>query len=146
MLCLTLCNPVDYNMPGSPVLHSSPRVCSNSCLSSWWCCLAISPSAAPFTFCLRSFPASGSFPSVSSSHQVAEVLEFQLQHQSLQWIFRTDFLRIDPFDLGFQQTLSLLHHNSKASILWCSAFSMVQLSQPYMTIGKTRVDYTDLCQ
>ena len=91
----------------------------------------------PFSFCLRSFPASGSFPSVSSSHQVAKVLELQLQHQSFQWIFRTDFLRIDPFDLGFQQTLSLLQHNSKASILWCSAFSMVQLSNPYMTTGKT---------
>ena len=90
----------------------------------------------PFSFCLRSFPASGSFPSVSSSHQVAKVLELQLQHQSFQWIFRTDFLRIDPFDLGFQQTLSLLQHNSKASILWCSAFSMVQLSNPYMTTGK----------
>ena len=35
----------------------------------------------------------GLFQSVSSSHQVATVLEFQLQHQSFQWIFRTDFLR-----------------------------------------------------
>ena len=38
------------------------------------------------------FPASGSFPNVGSSHQVAKVLEIQLQHQSFQWIFRTDFL------------------------------------------------------
>ena len=40
----------------------SPRVCSNWCLLSWWCCLAISSSAAPFSACPHSFPASGSFP------------------------------------------------------------------------------------
>ena len=48
--------------------------------------------------------------------------------------------RIDCFDLlAVQGTLKSLlqHHSSKASILWRSAFSMVQLSQPYMTIGKT---------
>ena len=43
--------------------------------------LSISSSAAPFSFCLQSFP-SGSFP--GSSHQVAKVVELQLQHQSLQ--------------------------------------------------------------
>ena len=42
--------------------------------------------------CLQSFPASGSFTWVSSSHQVAKVLEFQLQHQSFQSILRTDLL------------------------------------------------------
>ena len=46
----------------------------------------------PFSSHLQSFPASGSFQWVSPSHQVAKVLEFQLQHQSFQWIFRTDFL------------------------------------------------------
>ena len=40
----------------------SPRVCSNSCPLSWWCCLTISSSAAPFSFCVQSFPASKSFP------------------------------------------------------------------------------------
>ena len=40
----------------------SPRVCSNSCPLSWWCHSTISSSAAPFSFCLQSFPASGSFP------------------------------------------------------------------------------------
>ena len=47
---------------------------------------------------------------------------------------------IDRFDfLAIQGTLKSLpqHHSSKASILWCSAFFMVQLSQPYMTTGKT---------
>ena len=68
-------------------------------------------------------------------------LEFQHQHQSFQRIFRTDILRIDWFDpLAVQGTLkSLLQHRSlKASVLWCSAFFMVQLSHPYMTTGKTK--------
>ena len=46
----------------------------------------------PLSSCLQSFPASGLLQRVSYSHQVAKVLEFQLQHQSFQWIFRTDFL------------------------------------------------------
>ena len=40
----------------------------------------------------QSFQASGPFKWVSSSHEVAKVLQFQLQHQSFQWVFRTDFL------------------------------------------------------
>ena len=49
-------------------------------------------------------------------------------------------VRMNWFDLlAAQRTLKSLlqHHNSKASILWCSAFFMVQLSHPYMTTGKT---------
>ena len=45
-----------------PCRSPSPRVCSNSCSLSWWCYLIISSSEAPFSFCLQSFPASGSFP------------------------------------------------------------------------------------
>ena len=80
------------------------------------------------------------FQWVSSLHQVAKVLEFQLLHQSFQWIFRTDFLSIDWFDLlAVQRTLKSLlqHHSPKASILWRSAFFIVQLSHPYMTTRKT---------
>ena len=40
----------------------SPQVCSNSCPMSWWCYLTISSSAVTSSFCLQSFPASGSFP------------------------------------------------------------------------------------
>ena len=82
----------------------------------------------------------GLFQWVSSSHHVAKVLEFQLQQQSFQWIFRTDFLRIDWFDLlKVQGTLKSLfqHHSSKTSILQCSAFFIVQLTYPYITTGKT---------
>ena len=60
--------------------------------SNHWCHPAISSSVILFSSSLQSFPASGSFPLTSSSHQVSKVLEFQLQHQSFQWIFRTDFL------------------------------------------------------
>ena len=52
---------------------------------------------------------------------------------------RTDFLKMDWLDLlVVQGTLKSLlqHHRSKASILWCSAFFIVQLSHPYMTTGK----------
>ena len=82
----------------------------------------------------------GLFKWVSSSHQVAKVLELQLQQPSFEWKFRTNFFRIDWLDLlAVQGTLKSLlqHHSSKASILWCSAFFMVQLSHLYMTTGKT---------
>ena len=46
----------------------------------------------PFSSCLQTFAASGSFPMSHFSHQVAKVLEFQLQHQFLQLIFKTDFI------------------------------------------------------
>ena len=80
-----------------------------------------------------SFPTSGSFPKVSSSHQVAKILEFQLQHQfspsneySGLISFRMDWLDL----LEVQATLrSLLQdQSSKASILWCSACFIVQFS------------------
>ena len=89
-LYLTLCNPIDCSMPGFPA--QTPRTCSNSCPSGWWCHPTISSPAilVSFSSCFQALPASGSFQWVSSSHQVAKVLE--LQHQSSQRIFRTDFL------------------------------------------------------
>ena len=95
------------------------------------------PSPSPPAFNLSQHQ--GLFQRVSSSYQVAKVLEFQLQHQSFQWIFRTSF-RMDWFVLlVVQGTLKSLlqHHSSKASVLQHSAFSIVQLSHPYMTTGKT---------
>ena len=68
------------------------RACSNSCPLSQWCHPTISSSVVPFSSYLQSFPTSGSFKWVHSLHQGAKVLEFQCQHQSFQWIFRTDFL------------------------------------------------------
>ena len=94
------------------------------------CHPAISSLSSPFPPAFSLSQHQGLFQWVSSSHQVAKVLELQLQHQSFQWIFRTDSFRIDWFDL-------LAIHSSKASILWHLAFFMVQLSHPYMTTGKT---------
>ena len=121
-----------------PCPSASPRVCSNSRPLSWWSHPTISSSVVPFSSCLQSFPASGSFPwRVGSSHQVAKVLELQLQ---LNEYSRLISFRAHWFDLlAVQEILKSLlqHHNSKASILWCSTFFMVQLSPLYMTTGKT---------
>ena len=54
----TVCDPMDCSTPGVPI----PEACSNSCPLSWWCHPMISPSVIPFSSCLQSFPASGSFP------------------------------------------------------------------------------------
>ena len=113
---------------------------SDSCPLDWWCYLTISSSVAPFTFCLQSFPASGSFPiesalpirwpkywsfsfSISPSNEYSGLISF-----------RMDWLDL----LAVQGTLKILlqNHNSKASILQNSAFFMVQLSHLHMTTGK----------
>ena len=75
-------------LPCPPTL----RACSNSCPLSWWCLSTISSSVVPFSSCLNLSQHQGIFQWVTSSHQVAKILEFQLQHQSFQWIFRDDFL------------------------------------------------------
>ena len=80
---------LQYARPPCPA--TTPGAYSNSCPSCQWCLPTISSSVIPFSSCFQSFPVSGSFP-ISSSHQVAKVLEFQLQHQSFQRIFRTIFL------------------------------------------------------
>ena len=131
------CNPMDFNRPGFPVHHWLLEP-TQTCPLSWWCYPTISSSVVLFSSRLQSFPASGSFP--MRPHQVAKVLEFQLQHQSFQSIFRTDFLWMDFFDLlAVQGTLKSLrqHRSPKELILWHSAFFMVQLSHLYMTTGKT---------
>ena len=107
-----------------PLLSS--EVCSNSCPSRQWCYVTISSSAAPFFFCLQSLTASGSFPVshlIASGGQSigASASASVLPEYSVLISFRIDWLDL----LAVQRTLkSLLQHdNSKASILWCSAFS-----------------------
>ena len=75
-----------------PCPSPTPGIHSNSCPLGRWCHPAISSSVVPFSSCLQSFPASGLSKWVSSSHQVAKGLQFQLEHQFFLWIFRTDFL------------------------------------------------------
>ena len=90
--CPTLCDPRDCSTPGLPVHHQLPEFIQTHV---HWDGDAILPShplssPCPPTFKLSQYQ--GLFQWISSSHQVAKVLEFQLQHQSFQWIFRTDFI------------------------------------------------------
>ena len=75
-----------------PCPSPTPGPDSNSCPSSRWCHPTISSSAIPFSSCPHLSQHQGLFQWVNSSHQVAKVLEFQLQHQSFQWTPRTDLL------------------------------------------------------
>ena len=125
-----------------PSLSPTPGIYSNSCPLSRWRHPIISSFVIPFSSALSLSQHQGIFQWVNSLHQVAKVLEFQLQYQSFQRIFRTNFIRMDWFDLlAVQGTLKSLLQNqsSKASIIWSSAFYTVQLSHPYMTTGKTIV-------
>ena len=82
-----------------PCPSPTPRACSNSCPSCWWCHPIISSSVVPSHPAFNLSQHQGLFQWVSSLHQVAKRLEFQLQHQPYQWIFKTDFLRIDWLEL-----------------------------------------------
>ena len=117
----------------------TPRACSNSCPSSWWCHPTISFSVIPFSSCPQSLQASGSFPmsqlfawggqstKISAS---ASVLPMNTQDWSP---FRMDWL--DLLEVQGALKSLLQHHSSKASIFWCSVFFTIQLSHPYMTTG-----------
>ena len=91
-LCPAICNPMDCSTPGLPAHHQFLE-CTQTHVH--WVSGTIQPShplssTSPPTF--NFYQHQGLFNWVSSSHLVAKVLEFQLQHQSFQWIFRTDFL------------------------------------------------------
>ena len=75
-----------------PCPSPTPRVYSNSCPLSPWCHLTISSSVIPFSSNLQSFQASGSFQMSQYFASGSQTIGVSLQHQSSQWIFRTDFL------------------------------------------------------
>ena len=119
----------------------SPRACSNSCPLSRWChptisssvihprhlLLSVFPSIRIFSnesaLCLRR-PKYWSFSfSISPSNEYSGLISFRID-----WF--------DPWSPRYSQESSQTPQ-FKTSILWCLAFSMVQLSHPYMTIGKT---------
>ena len=115
----------------------SPRVCSNSCPLSWWSHPTISSSAAPFSSCPQYFPGLESFPKTRLFTSGGPSIGASASASVLSGLVS---FRIDWFDLlAVQGTFKSLlqHHSSKASILWRSAFFMVQLSHLYMTTGKT---------
>ena len=125
---------LQHAQPSCP--SPSPGICPSSCPLNQWCYPINSSSGIPFSSCPQFFPESGSFPmswlftsggqywsfSISPSNEYTGLISF----------------RIDWFDLlAVQGTLKnlLQNHSLKVSILWCSAFFMVQFSHPYMTTG-----------
>ena len=137
--CPTLCDPMDGSMPGFPVLHHLPGFAQTHI---HWVGDAIQPS----------HPLSSPSPPAFNLSQHQGLSNESAPHNRY-WSFSISIspssehlglisFRIDGFDfLAVQGTLKSLlqHHNLKASILWCSAFFMVQLSHPYMTTGNTRI-------
>ena len=133
-----------YSTPGSSVLHYLPEFVQIHITKLM--ILIISSSAAPFSSCLQSFPASRSFPisqlstsggqsfsiSISPSGEYSELISFRIEWSDL---------------LAVQGTLKSLsqHPNSKASVLRRSAFFMVQLSHPYYWKNHG-FDYAGFCQ
>ena len=116
-----------------PCPSSSPKVCSNLCPLSQSCNLTISSSVIPFSFCHQSFPASGSFPMsrlFTSGGQSIGASASPSNEYSRLISFRIDWLDL----LAVQRTLEhlLQHHSSNVSILWHSAFFMVQVSHPWL--------------
>ena len=87
--CPTLCDSVDCSMPVHPCPSPTPRVYPNSCPLSQWCHPTISSSVSPSPPAFNLSQHQGLFQWVISSHQVAKVLEFQLQHQSLRVLYFT---------------------------------------------------------
>ena len=131
---------MNCSTPGLPVHHQQPEL-TQTHVHRVGDAIHPSSSIVPFSSCLEPFPASGSFPlsqfftsggrsiggsafSISPSSEYSGLISFRMD-----WL---DLLEV-------QGTLKsvLQHHNSKASVLWCSAFFLVHLSRPYMTTGKT---------
>ena len=113
----------------------TPEAYTNSYPLSQWCHLTISSCVVPFSSCLQSFSASGSFSMSQFFTSGSQSIGVSASASVLPTIsFRMDWLDL----LAVQGTLKSLlqHHSSKPSILWCSAFFIVQLSHPYMTTGK----------
>ena len=134
--CPTLCDPMNHNTPGHLVHHHLPQFTQTHMMPSSHLILChpllllppIPPSIKVFSnesaLHMR-WPKYWSFGfSISPSNEHPRLISF-----------RMDWLDL----LAVQGTLKSLlqHHSSKASIIWCSAFFTVQLSHPYMTIGKT---------
>ena len=141
--CVRLfCNPMDCSLPGFPVYQQLPEPAQPHI---HWVGDAIQPSHPLSSPCPLAFNLSqlqDIFQWVSSSHQGAKLLEFQLQHHSFQWIFWTDFLYgwmvwspCSPRDC--QEFPSIPLFKSINFSVHGFLFFAVQLSHPYMTTGKT---------
>ena len=136
-----LCDPMDCSMSGFPVHYQLLELTQMHVHQIGDAIQPPHPLLSPSLPAFNLSQHQGLFQQVSSSHQVVKVLEFQLQHQSFQWIFRTDFTLgrtgwISLLSQGLSKSL-LQYHSSRVSILQCSTIFIVQLSHPYMTTRKT---------
>ena len=137
----TLCDPLELQHPRPPCPSPTPGGYSNSCPLSWWCQPTISSSLVPLSYPPSIFPGIRVFSNESvlcimwSKYWSFSFSISPLNAYSGLISFRMDWLDL----LAIQGTLKsfLQHHSSKASILQCLAFFIVQLSHPYMTTGKT---------
>ena len=134
--CPTLCSLMDSSTPGLSVHHQLPEFTQThvhwvgpSNHLTLCCPILLLPSIFPSirvfsnesVLCIR-WPKYWSFSfNISPSNEYSGLISFM----------------IDWFDLFAVQGILLQHHRSKASIIWCSAFFIVQLSHPHMTTGKT---------
>ena len=138
--CLTL-QPNGPQHARPPCPSPTPRPYSNSCPLSRWCHPTISSSVISFSSCLQSCPASGSFPVsqffTSDGQSIGVSALVSVLPVNIQDWFPWGLTGL--ISLQSKELSSLLQqHSSKASILRCSVFFIVQLSHPYMTTGKRR--------
>ena len=138
--CLTLCDPMDCRTPVFPVLY---HLLGFAQTHVHWVSNAIQPYCPLLSYLLLPsiFPSTRVFFNKSALHiRWPEYWSLSFSISPFNKYSGLISFRIYWFDLlAVQGTLKSLlqHHSSKASILWCSAFFMVQLSDPYMTTGKT---------
>ena len=130
---------MDCSTPGFPVHHQPPELTQTHVHRVGDAIQPSHPLSSPSLPAFNLSQHQGFFQGISSSHQVAKVLEFSISISPSNEYSRLISLRIDWLNLlAVQRTLKSLLQNykSKASILWCSAFLIVWLSHPYMTTGK----------
>ena len=123
-----------------PCPSPTPEVYPNPCPLSQRCHPNISSSVIPFSSCLQSFPASGSFQMsqffTSGGQNIGASGSFLPMNIQDWFTLGLTGFRFDLFAVqGIIKSL-LQHHSLKAPILQCSAFFMVQLSHPYKTTGR----------
>ena len=137
--CVTL-QPHGLQHARPPCPSPTPRACSNSCPLSWWCHPTMSSSIVPLLLLPSIFPSIRVFSTESVLHiRWPKYWSFSFSISSSNEYSRLISFRIDWLDLlAVQGTLKSLlqRHSSKASILRCSAFFIVQLSHPNVITGK----------
>ena len=137
--CLTLCDPVNGSTPGLPVHHQLLEFTQTHVHRVSDAIQPSHPLSSPSPPAPNSSQHQGLFQWVNSSHEVPKYWSFSFSISPFNEL-NGSFIRMDWLDLlAVQGALKSLlqHHSSKASILLCSAFFIVQLSHPYMTTGKT---------